>query len=295
MEESELRRHWRSPFLAGLSNLFFPPLGHIYAGRAGRGMCLFTAFVVISTAALYLAVQPVGVAGLLVSLLLIVAGGVWLIADAALVARRQGSGFRLKHYNRWYVYLASLVILLGINATESVLREHVVKAYSIWGTDMEPTLLTGDRILVDKLILRKRPPRRGEIIVFRPPHRPNTPFIKRVVALPGETVEIRHSQVYIDGKALTEPYLHYVWRDDRPAERVPDGHLFVMGDNRDNSSDSRIWGTVPRDQVSEVVRTVYFSWDRATSSVRWQRIGRTLPIWAMTASAAVLAADPDSG
>src|SRR5262245_27340014 len=110
MEESEFRRHWRSPFLAGLLNVLFPPLGHIYAGRAWRGTCLFIAFGVISTAVVYVAARPVGLACLLVSGLLLVAGIIAMVADAALAAQRQGSDFRLKRYNRWYVYLVTLVL-----------------------------------------------------------------------------------------------------------------------------------------------------------------------------------------
>lgn len=278
MEASEPRRHRRSPILATLANLFLPPLGHIYTGQAWRGICLVIGFGVISTAALYCATQPVGVAGLLVSALFPAFGILVVIADAALIARRQRSEFRLKRYNRWYVYLVAFVLFQGISTIFfSVLEAAVVTAYSVYGTAMEPTLLASDRVMADNWTLRTRSPRRGEIVAFRPPHRPETPFIKRIVALPGETIEIRHSQVYIDGKVLHEPYLQRAWRDDRPEERVPAGHLFVMGDNRDNSSDSRSWGTVPRDHVSGVVRTVYFSWDRATSRIRWECIGRSLP------------------
>jgi signal peptidase I len=277
MDESELRRRWRSPFLAGLLNLLFPPLGHIYAGQAWRGIRLYTAYGVISTAALFLAVQSFGVMGLLISALLLVVViivRIALIVDAARVARRQGSGFRLKRYNRWYVYLATLVLFLGIGTIfQNVLVAYVGKAYSVYGTDMEPTLLNGDIILVNSLVLRLRPPHRGEIVVFRPPHRPDTPFVKRVIGLPGETLEVRDNMVYINGRRLNEPYLRNAWHDNRPAERIPAGMVYVMGDNRDNSSDSRSWGPVPRDQVSGVVRTVYFSWNRDTSSIRWQRIG----------------------
>jgi signal peptidase I len=126
-----------------------------------------------------------------------------------------------------------------------LVESFVVQGFKVYGSCMEPNLFTGERLLGNKLAYYLHGVQRGDIVVFRPPHRPDTPFIKRVVGLPGEVVEIRHSHVYIDGVALREPYLSYTWRDDRPAERVRDGFVFVLGDNRDNSSDSRSWGDVP--------------------------------------------------
>jgi signal peptidase I len=130
-----------------------------------------------------------------------------------------------------------------------LVESFVVQGFKVYGSCMEPNLFTGERLLGNKLTYYIQDIHRGDIVVFRPPHRPDTPFIKRVVALPGEIVEIRRSQVYINGRLLDEPYLRYTWRDNRPAEKVRDGYLFVMGDNRDNSSDSRSWGEVPVDNV----------------------------------------------
>jgi signal peptidase I len=130
-----------------------------------------------------------------------------------------------------------------------LVESFVIQGFKVYGSCMEPNLFTGERLLGNKLAYHLSGVRRGDIVVFRPPHRPDTPFIKRVVALPGELVEIRDSQVYINGEMLNEPYLRYTWRDDRYAERVPDGTVFVLGDNRDNSSDSRSWGDVPLKNV----------------------------------------------
>lgn len=121
----------------------------------------------------------------------------------------------------------------------------IVQGFKVYGSCMEPNLVTGERLLGNKLVYHLQPVRRGDIVVFRPPHKPDTPFIKRVVGLPGEVIEIRRNQVYINGERLDEPYLRYTWHDDRPAGRIPPGMVFVMGDNRDNSSDSRSWGELP--------------------------------------------------
>ena len=138
--------------------------------------------------------------------------------------------------------LATLLIFLFVES-------FIVQGFKVYGSCMEPNLYTGERLLGNKLVYRLNGIHRGDIVVFRPPHRPDTPFIKRVIGLPGEILEIRDNQVYINGRHLREPYLHLAWHDNRPAERVPAGEVFVMGDNRDNSSDSRSWGELPLENV----------------------------------------------
>jgi signal peptidase I len=139
----------------------------------------------------------------------------------------------------------------------------VVQGFKVYGSCMEPNLVTGERLLGNKLIYHLQPIHRGDIVVFRPPHKPDTPFIKRVVGLPGEMIAIRRNRVYINGELLDEPYLRYTWHDDRPAERIPPGMLFVMGDNRDNSSDSRSWGELPVSRVEAKAWFCYWPLPRA--------------------------------
>jgi signal peptidase I len=134
--------------------------------------------------------------------------------------------------------LATLLIFLFVES-------FVVQGFKVYGSCMEPNLYTGERLLGNKLIYRMDGIHRGDIVVFRPPHRLDTPFIKRVIGMPGEIIAIQHNQVYINSRPLNEPYLRLAWHDDRPAERISPGKLFVMGDNRDNSSDSRSWGELP--------------------------------------------------
>jgi signal peptidase I len=142
----------------------------------------------------------------------------------------------------WREWIETLVATLLIFL---FVESFVVQGFKVYGSCMEPNLYTGERLLGNKLVYRIDGIHRGDIVVFRPPHRPDTPFIKRVIGMPGEILEIRRSQVYINGHPLHEPYLRLSWHDDRPAERIPPGMLFVMGDNRDNSSDSRAWGDLP--------------------------------------------------
>jgi signal peptidase I len=184
-------------------------------------------------------------------------------------------------------YLESIVVAVILAL---FIRTWVFQAFKIPTGSMETNLLIGDHLLVNKLVyspsalpvedvlLRKRPIERGHVIVFKFPEDPTRDFIKRVIGLPGETVEIRDKTVYIDGKPLVEPYTRFLeppLRRDDPEyglrveglrdvwgpQTVPPGQLFVMGDNRDNSRDSRFWGFLPRDQVKGRALIVYWSYE----------------------------------
>lgn len=142
----------------------------------------------------------------------------------------------------WRDWFSTLCMTAAIFA---FVETFVLQGYKVYGSCMEPNLYTGERLLGSKLTYHLGAVARGEIVVFRPPHHLDTPFIKRVIGLPGEEVAIRRGHVYINNRALDEPYLRFAWHDDRPAVRVDPGMVFVMGDNRDNSSDSRMWGELP--------------------------------------------------
>jgi len=119
-----------------------------------------------------------------------------------------------------------------------------IQNYKVLGSSMEPNLHQDQYLLVNKLEYRLHPPARGDIIVFHYPNNPADDYVKRVIGLPGETVEIKDGQVFINGVPLEEPYL----RGSTPSNYsgvVPAGSVFVLGDNRGNSSDSRMWGALP--------------------------------------------------
>jgi signal peptidase I len=130
----------------------------------------------------------------------------------------------------------------------------VAQAFQVEQYSMEPNLLPHDRVLVNKFIYHFRPPRPGEIIVLHPPIDPAQNYIKRVVATSGQDVEIRNGHVLIDGHLLREPYLHVSTLGSYGPEVVPPGDVFVLGDNRGNSEDSRAFGFVPiRSVVGEAI------------------------------------------
>jgi len=143
-------------------------------------------------------------------------------------------------------YLKSIVIALLISF---FIITFVVQAFYIPSGSMIPTLKPGDRIFANKFIYRFREPKRQEIIVFRWPVDPKRRFIKRLIGLPGDKVKIVEGQVYINDKPLEENYTLERSYTDFPEVKVPKGHYFMLGDNRNNSEDSRFWGFVPRKNI----------------------------------------------
>jgi signal peptidase I len=222
----------RSPWLAGAANLLLPPLGHIYAGQPLRGIIVFILSTAISMLATeYVALQPLRLPGYALLAAVLLAASVWVIADAVLVARRQGSSYALRSYNRWYIYLVAAVILAGLNAaTRFGIETYVVRAYYIPSETMMPTLLIGDRVFVDKLTYRwLRPPQRRELIVFHAPRQVSPvpkEFLKRVIGLPNETVEIVPDRIMVDGRPLAR-LVSGAERADSEHDIVADGSANV--------------------------------------------------------------------
>ena len=182
------------------------------------------------------------------------------------------------------------------------IRTFVVQAFKIPSSSMEPTLLVGDYILVNKFIYGLRipftdtkffqfkKPQRGEVIVFIFPLDPSKDFIKRVIGTEGEKVEIIHNKIYINDKLIDDPWGRFVTNDFPRSflQRMenfgpviePEDSLFVMGDNRDNSEDSRFWGFLRVNAVLGKAFIIYFSWDwnaeNLFDKVRWSRIGKMI-------------------
>ncbi len=185
------------------------------------------------------------------------------------------------------------------------IRTFVVQAFKIPTGSMETNLLIGDHLLVNKLVyspscspienllLAKKGIQRGHVVVFKYPNNPNKDFIKRVIALPGEKVEIRDKVVYINGRALDEPYVHFteplIRREDPlyglqvqdgvnnwGPRVVPEGHLFMLGDNRDNSQDSRYWGFLPISLVKGRALLVYWSYSASRGEYQTDNKGQWL-------------------
>ena len=202
------------------------------------------------------------------------------------------------------VFLSALVIAL-------VIRTLVVEPFKIPSSSMEDTLLVGDHLFVNRFLygwrvpgvksrpLALRAPRRGDIVVFIPPLRRDTDFIKRVIGTPGDTVMVRNQVVYVNGKALVEPYVVHKdartigqrvfgqpspLRDNMNPRTLKAGDYFMMGDNRDFSDDSRFWGFARIEDFKGKAMIIYFSWNTDPEvplydlihKIRWGRMFRII-------------------
>ncbi len=198
---------------------------------------------------------------------------------------------RAKSQVREYAEALLVALLLAL-----VIRTFVVQAFKIPSGSMLPTLQIGDHILVNKFVYGPRleipltqfslgrlpglrRPRPGDVVVFIWPKDRSKDFIKRVVAVEGETIEIRNRQVFVDGQPRDDPHATWATARNGPSEHygpftVPPGDVFVMGDNRDQSYDSRFWGPVPISDIKGQALILYWSWDGPDRWVRWERIGR---------------------
>jgi signal peptidase I len=144
----------------------------------------------------------------------------------------------------------SLVLFLGINTVSERIRVESIS--------MQPNLYAGDFVIVNKLAYKLGEPQRGDIIVFRyPPDPDQTPYIKRIIGLPGDQIHIADGEVFINGKLFAEPFLQV--STNRGGDwSVPENSLFVLGDNRNNSSDSRAWGMVPLENIIGKAVVIYW-------------------------------------
>ncbi len=183
-----------------------------------------------------------------------------------------------------------------------IIRAYVIQAFKIPSGSMIPTLLIGDHILVnkfiygttipfsDKRILVFKKPERGDIIVFKYPDNPKKDFIKRVVATGGDKIESRNKVIYVNGEKLSEPYAQHTddtmlspgmsKRDNFKPITIPENKFFVMGDNRDQSHDSRFWGFVDLKEIKGEALVIYWSWNPDDSGlfnkIRFSRIGHLI-------------------
>jgi signal peptidase I len=159
---------------------------------------------------------------------------------------------------RWTIEVVVIVAAAFVLAL--VVQQFLVKPFAIPSPSMEPTLVEGDRVLVNRLVYHFRSPERGDVIVFHPPGRPESdPFIKRVVAVGGDTIQVSNGYLYVNGVRQDEAYIkEYPVVGDFEETEIPRGCVWVMGDNRNNSGDSRVFGPVGLDAIMGEAFAIYW-------------------------------------
>lgn len=293
----------RRPLVAVILSLCATGLGQIYCGRIVRGLVMFLGSLLFAPMIVVAALLPpatIVLVGLIFALLAVLGVYVYAVVDAFHLARRSGDHFLPMDYNRPLVY--ALFVLVGLIYSAGGLyfiRSSVFEAFEIPTASEAPTLLPGDRVLVNKTTFQRRLVRRGDEVVFRVSSEPGLNWVKRVIALPGDTVEVKDNKVLVNGQQLSrEPVLRaslgtaaeeikgelfeeinssrryqILFSTDKkplpdyPQAKVPDGACFVLGDNRNNSRDSRTMGFVALGDVIGDVQYRY--WPAAT----WTRFG----------------------
>ncbi len=191
----------------------------------------------------------------------------------------------------WREYGEALFVALILAL---VIRTFVVQAFKIPSESMVKTLLVGDHLLASKFsygikipfthsyIYKGSDPVKGDIIIFEYPNDPSVDYIKRIIGTPGDTIEVRNKQLFRNGEPVKESYIRFTEpdriqpvRDNFGPITVPEGKYFVMGDNRDNSMDSRFWGLVDRSAIRAKAWRIYWSWG-GLGDIRWDRIGKAV-------------------
>ncbi len=286
MEEAATKK--RNKWLAALLSYFCIGLGQLYCGNHRRAIFFLFIFATILAIAASVFLLPYGIIILLPVLTAGLGFYIFNIVDAWIIARRVGV-LELRRYNSWYVYA---VIILAVNLPEQGLkiefRDHWPAYHSPSGS-MIPTMEVGDYWFARTANFEGKVPERGSVIVYRHPKKPGRDNVKRLIGLPGETVQIRHGELHIndnridrqkiremdDGSVqyqqfLSEKKVHVILEDfdDGPSDNtqkfiVPEDHVFVLGDNRDQSADSRYQsiGTIPISNITGIAKIIYWSED----------------------------------
>jgi signal peptidase I len=282
----------RKPSVAFLLSIC-PGLGQQYAGRLIRGILFYISLVVISwlAAVAYMYVTSPWVGILFLSVPFV---GVTLIAiDAYFCARRQPKDYRLKWYNRYWIYAGVfLTLLVTVNPLmDYLVGGYIVRALYVTSDSMRPAVLKHDLVVINKLAK----PSLGDIVLIKFGEKRNNrgitklienELLSRVIAQAGDTIEIKGRQVYLNGKPLAEDYVSFTEQaslnpltsDDFHLEPliVPAGAYFVLSDAREFSFDSRNFGLVDRDEISGVATKVFWSWNLDQGQFQWNRTAMSL-------------------
>ncbi len=293
----DYRKAWLAAFLSSL----FPGIGQFYNGQILKGAGFVAAMIaLVITEDTF---TPLIIAGLFVY--------IYGIKDAYDSAETMnGSGNRFFHQNRTIVLFMMVMFALQSIPFSKIIKENVVEAFKIASGSMIPTMTLGDSLLLGKLRSFTSPLKRGDVVVFPYPVNPEKNFVKRVIGLGGDRVQFINGELYVNEQLVSSRLIgersgegirisgqfgpaiefeeqigdakyHVQYLRDKTARNeghwlIPEDSVFVLGDNRDSSQDSRIWGPVKKDGIKGKAMKIYWSWDRAATKVRWERIGQII-------------------
>ena len=315
MEDRKIMFKKRKPLFALALSLFLTGLGHVYNGKPKKAIIIFLIYSIVPFLFFQTSVLGPGqmmILFLLLSLLTSLGIYIWAAVDSWKSAKRIGNNYVLKFYNKLYVYVLLIILLssypLGLIVDLSKVC-FFAQPYRITTGSMAPTLFPGDLIMTNRRIdhsAKNHGLKRGEPVVFKSPKDKTIPFVKRIIGLPGDKIEIRGMDLYVNGQKIsskedsdlekrqgenTEKETMTVYEEGdsgtysvsyiKGSERkdlsmtVPEEYCFLIGDNRDNSLDSRHWGPIPLNDIIARAKLVYFSFD-PEGGIRWRRIGKNL-------------------
>lgn len=286
------RNKWLAAFLSFLGI----GIGQLYCGRTRRAgaLILLYALALLLFDNVFSLSSSVGfyLSFLLFTVIFVTACAV----DSWRIARRIES-IQIRWFNRWYIYLGLLIAITSLSNQGIRGMETKWRSFYAANESMEPTLTFGERWFAKMAVSMNEPPSRGKVIVLRNPRRPEQEWVRRLIGLPGDTIQLVNGVLYVNGSAaerretqratngrvryqeiLPGGHSHSIFEysdkmstDRTPVLRVPDGHVFVLGDNRDRAKDSRHMelGTVPIENIKGFPEVIYWSTD-------WQRIGTAI-------------------
>lgn len=313
MTEKSKKRH---PAAAALLSLCLMGLGQLYNGQRRRAIVFLALDIlpyvlVVTMSGFLLSFQGIMIFYLAMSIFLGIR--IFSVVDAFRGARRVGA-MALQRYNRWYVYVSVFFAMVIVQSAIEWAFERPVAGFSIPSGAMQPTLLVGDYLYANKKAYADRAPERGDIAIFRKPPENEIDYIKRIVGLPGDRIQMLDGVLHINGAAVDRVRIedftvdsygreitqyeetlpngrtHRILEDNGDEGRsdntkefvVPEGHYFVLGDNRDNSADSRVIGFIPAENMVGRAEILFFSihgsaafWEvwKWPSAIRYERIG----------------------
>jgi len=273
------RRVW-----AVLLSLVLPGAGHCLLGAFRRGVGWPVVLGILGLLLLY--AVPVAVT-IWSQLVVNIAGRAAAAIDTAWTVRPRPPWARVGAAWAAVIISTSLVNFALVTPLASYYAQHYAQAFVIPTGGMEPTLLVGDSVMIDRSAYRDRAPQRHDIVVFAHPRDEKHDSVKRIVGMPGDVVVVRGEQVFVNGQVLRESYLDSQLAASTSAlpvtcgyacepTTVPTDSYFVLGDNRNNSEDSRFLGFIKRDRIKGKAHSIYWSWDIPERRIRTDRIGRLL-------------------